>query len=140
MNRIPTMLAGIDYLTTKAEEMQLREKLVIVIQSEMGRTATYNKNNGKDHWSIGSVMFMGRGIKGNRVIGATDEKQFLVPINPQSLATDMEKGIRVRPEHIHSALREFAGTDTHAFAEKFPLDIPDAERLHGLLSQDDMGT
>ncbi|HIK94744.1 MAG TPA: DUF1501 domain-containing protein [Planctomycetes bacterium] len=140
MNRIPTMLAGIDYLTTKAEEMQLREKLVIVIQSEMGRTPTYNKNNGKDHWSIGSVMFMGRGIKGNRVIGATDEKQFLVPINPQSLATDMEKGIRVRPEHIHSALREFAGIDTHAFAEKFSLDIPDAERLHGLLSQDDMGT
>ncbi|MCI0360230.1 MAG: hypothetical protein L0211_17270 [Planctomycetaceae bacterium] len=30
-------------------------------------------------------MFLGRGIKGNRVIGATDEKQFQVSINPQSL-------------------------------------------------------
>ena len=68
------------------------------------------------------------------MIGTTDEKQFLVPVNPQSLATDKEKGIRVRPEHIHKALREFAGIDTHAFAKQFPLDVPEARRLHSLLS------
>ena len=131
MKLIPEFLAGIDYLITKAEALKIRDKLVVIIQSEMGRTPNYNKNNGKDHWSIGSVMFMGRGIKGNRVIGATDEKQFLVPINPKSLSTDKEKGIRVRPEHLHTALRELAGIDNHKFAKRFPLKVLDEQKLNG---------
>lgn len=134
MKLIPEFLAGVDYVLTKAEELRIREKLVVIVQSEMGRTPTYNKGNGKDHWSIGSIMFLGPGIKGNRVVGATDEKQFLIPIDSHSLVTDAEKGIRVRPEHIHLSLREFAGIDKHAFSEKFPLKVPEQERLHGLLT------
>ena len=65
-------------------------------------------------------MFMGRGIKGNRVIGATDEKQFLKPINPKSLAIDEKSGIRTRPEHIHQALRELAGIEDHPFSKNTP--------------------
>ena len=129
MKLIPEFLAGVDYLASKAEELKIRDKLVIVIQSEMGRTPNYNKGNGKDHWSVGSIMFMGPGVKGNRVIGATDDKQFLVPINPRSLATDKDQGIRVRPEHIHAALREFAGIEKHTFSRRFPLDIPAGEQL-----------
>ncbi|MAG93478.1 MAG: hypothetical protein CMJ48_06990 [Planctomycetaceae bacterium] len=132
MKLLPEFLAGVDYLVKKSEELKIREKLVIVIQSEMGRTPNYNKGDGKDHWSIGSIMFMGRGVKGNRVVGATDDKQFTVPVNPQSLATDPENGIRVRPEHIHTALRELAGIDNHDFSKQFPLTVPDQERLEGL--------
>jgi hypothetical protein len=133
MKLIPEFLAGVDYLVTRAEELKIREKLVIVMQSEMGRTPTYNKGNGKDHWSIGSLMFMGQGIKGNRVVGATDEKQFLAPVDPLSLSVDQEKGIRVRPEHIHKSLRQFAGIDAHPFSEQFPLAVPGTEQLQGLL-------
>jgi len=132
MRLIPEFLAGIDYLMKRAEELKIRDKLVVVIQSEMGRTPHYNKGQGKDHWSIGSIMFMGKRIQGNRVVGATDEKQFLVPIDPKSLALDEEKGIRTRPEHIHRALRELAGIEDHAFSKKFPLKIPKGERLQGL--------
>lgn len=132
MKLIPELLAGIDYLVTKAEQWKIRDKLVVIIQSEMGRTPTYNKGEGKDHWSIGSIMFMGHGVAGNRVIGATDEQQFLVPIDPHSLLQDKENGIRVRPEHIHLALREFAGIDGHDFGERFPLKVPEQERLQGL--------
>jgi hypothetical protein len=132
MKLIPEFLAGVDTLMRRAEELKIRESLVVVIQSEMGRTPNYNKGNGKDHWSVGSIMFLGRGIKGDRVIGATDEKQNLVPINPATLATDREKGIRVRPEHLHLALRELAGIEGHAFARQFPLGVPDAEKLKGL--------
>ena len=78
-------------------------------------------------------MFMGQGIRGDRVIGATDEKQFLVPVNPKSLATDEENGVRVRPEHIHASLRQFAGIANHPFSKQFPLQVPDNEQLHGLL-------
>lgn len=132
MKLIPEFLAGIDYLIKSAEDLKIREKLVIVIQSEMGRTPTYNKGNGKDHWSVGSIMFMGNGIQGNRVIGATDEKQFLVPIDAESLAIDKDNGVRVCPEHIHTALREHAGIADHAFSKQFPLDVADEEKLTGL--------
>jgi uncharacterized protein (DUF1501 family) len=134
MKLIPEFLAGIDYTLRRAEELKIRDKLVVVIQSEMGRTPNYNKGNGKDHWSIGSIMFLGAGIKGNRVIGATDEGQFLVPIDPKTLATesDAEKGVRVRPEHIHTALREMAGIADHPFSKKFPLKVAEEEMLKGL--------
>jgi hypothetical protein len=71
----------------------------------------------------------GKDIKGNRVIGATDDKQFLVPVNPKSLAIDKDKGIRVRPEHIHTALREFAGIESHPFSKRYAFDVKDEERL-----------
>ena len=129
MKLIPEFLAGVRYVMQRAEALKIRDRLVVVVQSEMGRTPSYNTGNGKDHWSIGSIMFLGRGIKGNRVIGATDEKQFHVPINAQTLACDKEKGIRVRPEHLHQALRELAGVADHAFSKKFPLGVADGELL-----------
>jgi hypothetical protein len=132
MRLIPEFLAGIRYLLRRAEDLQIRDRLVVVVQSEMGRTPNYNNGNGKDHWSIGSVMFLGRGVRGNRVLGATDERQFHVPLNPQSLALDRQNGIRVRPEHIHTALRELAGIAGHAFSRRFPMGVADNERLRGL--------
>ena len=132
MRLIPEFLDGIDYMLTKAEELKIRDKLVIVIQSEMGRTPTYNKGQGKDHWSIGSIMFIGQDIRGNRVIGATDNNQLPTPVNAKSLSNDREKGIRVRPEHIHKALREFARIDKHKFSSQFPLKVSDKDRLRGL--------
>ena len=132
MKLIPEFLAGIAYLVRRAEELKIRDKLVVVIQSEMGRTPNYNKGNGKDHWSIGSIMFMGQGIRGNRVIGATDDGQFSIPIHPGTLACDSEAGIRVRPEHVHIALREFAGIASHPKSKQFPLMVPEKEILAGL--------
>ena len=132
MKLIPELLEGIAYVLRRAVELGLREKLVVIVQSEMGRTPTYNNGNGKDHWSIGSVMFLGPGIKGDRVIGATDEKQFHVPLNPQTLVTDKEKGVRVRPEHIHESLRQFAGIAEHPLSKKFPLGVKPDELLKGL--------
>lgn len=131
MKLIPEFLAGIAYLLRRAEELKIREKLVVVVQSEMGRTPTYNNGKGKDHWSIGSIMFMGQGIRGDRVLGATDEKQFAVPLRPDTLATDKDAGIRIRPEHLHLALRELAGIADHAMSKQFPLVIPDKEKLRG---------
>jgi hypothetical protein len=131
MKLIPEFLAGIAYVVRRAGELKFRDQLVVVIQSEMGRTPNYNAGNGKDHWSIGSAMFLGRGIKGNRVIGATDEKQFAVPLDPQTLKPTKDKGIRVRPEHVHESLRELAGIADHPFSKKFSLGLVDKEKLQG---------
>src|SRR6476620_2578170 len=120
MKLIPEFLAGIAYLIRRAGELKIREQLVVIVQSEMGRTPTYNQGTGKDHWSIGSAMFLGKGIKGNRVVGATDEKQMSVPVLPSTLACDAANGIRIRPEHVHESLREMAGIADHPASKKFP--------------------
>lgn len=132
MKLIPEFLAGIAYLMRRAGELKIREQLVVVVQSEMGRTPDYNAGNGKDHWSIGSAYFLGRGITGDRVIGATDEKQFAVPLDPATLKLSKDKGVKVRPEHIHQSLRELAGIADHPLSKKFPLGVPEKERLRGL--------
>ncbi len=132
MKLLPEFLAGVAYLFRRAGELKIREHLVVVVQSEMGRTPTYNAGNGKDHWSVGSALFLGRGVKGDRVVGATDGKQFAVPVDPKTLALDKAKGVRVRPEHVHEALREFAGIADHPLSKKFPLGVADQERLRGL--------
>lgn len=132
MKLIPEFLEGIAYVLHRAEELKIREKLVVIVQSEMGRTPSYNNGNGKDHWSIGSIMFLGPGIKGNRVIGATDEKQFAERLDPKTLAINKEAGIRVRPEHIHEALRQYAGISDHPNAQKFPVGVKDEEQIEGL--------
>ncbi len=132
MKLLPELLAGIAYTLRRSEALKIRDRLVVVVQSEMGRTPTYNKGNGKDHWSIGSIMFLGPGINGNRVIGATDDKQFGVNLNPATLVTDKEKGIKIRPEHIHEALRQYAGIADHTHAKKFPLGLVEKEKLHHL--------
>jgi uncharacterized protein (DUF1501 family) len=132
MRLIPELLAGIRYLMHRAEALRIRDRLVVITQSEMGRTPSYNAGNGKDHWSIGSILFLGRGIRGDRVIGATDEKQLHVPLDPRTLACEREKGIRARPEHIHDALRDLAGIADHPFSRRFPLGVADNERLRGL--------
>ena len=119
-------MSPIVYATQRAEELGIRDKLVIVLQSEMGRTPKYNSGNGKDHWSVGSIMFMGAGIQGNRVIGATNNEQFAEKIEPQTWKVDAEQGMRIRPEHIHLALRELAGIQDHPFSRKFPLDVKEA--------------
>lgn len=131
MKLIPELLEGIAYVLHRAEELQIREQLVIVAQSEMGRTPTYNNGNGKDHWSIGSIMFLGPGIQGNRVIGQTDRGQFAVPLDPATLRSQPESGIRIRPEHVHQALRELAGIAEHEHSRAFDLGVKPEERLLG---------
>jgi len=131
MKLIPEFLAGVAYLMKRAGELKIREQLVVILQSEMGRTPNYNTGNGKDHWSIGSIQFLGRGIKGNRSLGATDDGQFAVPFDPKALKPDKDKGIRVRPEHIHEALREHAGIAGHPLSKKFPLGVAEKEKIAG---------
>ncbi|MCA9105057.1 MAG: DUF1501 domain-containing protein [Planctomycetales bacterium] len=140
MKLIPELLEGIDYVLRRAEELGIREQLIIVAQSEMGRTPNYNSGQGKDHWSIGSIMFLGPGIAGNRVVGGTDDGQFARPMDPTTLTAVDEGGIRVRPEHIHQSLRELAGIGEHEAAKRFPLAVPEQERLVGLWQGSSTGT
>ncbi|MFN5622886.1 MAG: DUF1501 domain-containing protein, partial [Planctomyces sp.] len=134
MKLIPELLVGLAYILHRAEVLKFGERLVVIAQSEMGRTPNYNNGNGKDHWSVGSIMFLGPQIQGDRVIGATDDGQFAVRLNPQTLALQPSDGLQLRPEHIHQALRQFAGIDQHPFSLRFPLGVAPEQQLQQLWS------
>ena len=106
--RLTELLEGIDHLWNQIELNNLQDKVTVVVGSDFGRTPFYNDNQGKDHWNVTSIMAMGAGVRGNRVIGGTDDHVEALKINPQTLQLD-SNGITLTPEHIHLALRRMAG-------------------------------
>lgn len=122
--RLGTLLEGVDFLVEEAKRQGVWNKCVVVMGSDFGRTPYYNDGNGKDHWSVTSMMFMGAGIKGNRVIGGTTADFRPLSVNASSLKVD-EGGIRIKPKHIHKALRKLAGIEGGDVARYFPVDAED---------------
>ncbi len=106
---------SLDLLWTMAEELNLADRLTVVIGSDFSRTPWYNSDQGKDHWPIGSVIVMEQNASWtNRVVGGTDEGQNAFQYNPSTLARDDENGTIIYPAHVHKALRNhlgLAGTD-----------------------------
>ena len=70
--RLAELMQGVDFVWEEAERQGIADQLVVMVGSDFGRTPGYNDGNGKDHWSITSVLLMGKGVRGNRVIGLTD--------------------------------------------------------------------
>lgn len=59
----------------------LIDEVVVVMMSEMGRTPRYNGSMGRDHWPYTSALVAGSGVKGNQVIGASDDGMVAQPID-----------------------------------------------------------
>ena len=104
----------------------LLENTTVVVCSEMGRTAMLNGTNGKDHWPFTSVMVLGAGITGNRVIGGFDAGYQGHRID---LATGdtTDSGQVLSIESVGAGLLSLAGLDP---AEH----VLDASPLMGMLS------
>ncbi len=115
-----------NFLWEEAERQGVAENLIVVIGSDFGRTPNYNSDNGKDHWSVSSMMVMGAGVEGNRVLGVTDEGHNPVGLDPDTLqvaAADAEVTTRISPDHVHRNLRRLLGVDGTDADETFYLPV-----------------
>ena len=114
----------IAYIYDFAEQAGFADKVVITMSSDFGRRPFYNAGGGKDHWPIGSAIFIKQGASwGNRVVGATDETHNALPINPDSLAVDSgSEGLLLEPKHLQQAMRQLAGVDQNEVSQLFPLN------------------
>jgi uncharacterized protein (DUF1501 family) len=112
--RLMDMLAAVDNIITDATARGFGDNLIVVMGSDFGRTNKYNNDNGKDHWSHTSMMVWGAPahFQGDRVVGATDDLQRSMSVNPNTLALDTN-GIEITPEYTHQALRSLAGIDSN---------------------------
>jgi uncharacterized protein (DUF1501 family) len=121
--RVLELLGGLDYVIEEAKRQGLGDNVIVVVTSDFGRGPGYNgegDNAGKDHWPVTSMLALGPGIGGNRVVGGTDAEQRARPIDPSTLQP-ADAGVVIRPEHVHRALRRLAGVDGDGMADRFPL-------------------
>ncbi len=107
-NRLDQLLSGVDHLWNQIEQNNLQDRVTVIVASDFGRTPFYNDGRGKDHWNVTSIMAMGAGVRGNRVIGGTNDHVEALRVNPSSLLVD-PNGVTLTPEHVHVALRRMAG-------------------------------
>jgi Protein of unknown function (DUF1501) len=129
--QLAALLKNVDFLWDEADRLGIADRVVMMMTSEMGRTPHYNSGNGKDHWSITSAILMGKGIPGNRVIGATTdgvEAMKLDPATLQPIDPKSNNGFFITPTLIHDNLRRMAGVK-EAYRREFPLD-PDIPEVN----------
>jgi hypothetical protein len=142
--QIQELLDAIDYVWTLAEDLNLADRLVVVVGSEMGRTK-YNGvtsqagvtvlSPGKDHWPITSMMLMGNDIPPG-VIGQTTAdtvaggvEAFAVRANGSSVEIVDPSDVSTAPKtlirqvHLHHALRCLAGIKDHELTKKYPINV-----------------
>ncbi len=115
------LLVGVDQLMDRVDAMGLRDRVVVMVGSDFGRTPQYNPQNGKDHWSVTSMLLMGPGIRGGRVVGATDERFRARGLDLTSLTPSDAAGAKLNPRSIHMALRRLAGVEASEAARQFPI-------------------
>ena len=118
ISALTRLLEGIDFFMVEAERQGVRDRVIVVVGSDFGRTPGYNDGNGKDHWSITSMMAMGAGIRGNRVVGGTTDRHRALGIDTSTLLPVESGGLILRPEHVHHALRRHAGIDADPIVTK----------------------
>ncbi len=104
----------------------LADNTVVVVFSEMGRTASLNGTNGKDHWPFTSMMLWGDGITGDRVIGTFDSSYQGSKVDLDS-GELFDSGALLGIESVGASLLELGGIDSSQF-------IQDADPLLGILS------
>jgi uncharacterized protein (DUF1501 family) len=122
---------GVDFLVEQSKLFGVWGNVVILMGSDFGRTPGYNDGDGKDHWSITSMMLMGKGIPGDKVIGKTTDRHNPYNIDPNTLQPVEGGGLRLKPGHIHNSLRRLAGIDKSELAVRFPIKEKEQLPLFG---------
>jgi hypothetical protein len=130
------LLWGLDLLMQEAVARQV--PMVVLVTSEFGRTATYNVDEGKDHWPVTSwMMLQTPGLElfsGGRLVGqsqydAAAQQIGYKRIDPQTLAIS-ESGIPITPDGLHVALRQLSGVNAlPESTQQFPLVGPDLSAI-----------
>lgn len=115
------------YVLQKAAEYGLRDRLFFLMSTDVGRTPNYN-GCGKDDWNVCSALVSGPrsaiSTLGRRV-GATSDGHtplLLTPTNLTGTAGANDAGAtRLKPAHVHAALRSAFGITGTELDRRFPL-------------------
>ena len=111
----PQLDGGVAALIDDLKAAGKFDETLIVLVGEFGRTPGISGAGGRDHFLLLSSMLAGGGIKGGKVIGATNADNSSVtdfgwdPTNGNSLAAKASR--YVRPEDLESTIYSAMGID-----------------------------
>ena len=95
----------------------LLDETLVVVLGEFGRTVgVLNAQGGRDHFLRMSVVFAGGGVKGNTVIGKTDDK------GSAAIEFGIAANRDVRPEDVASTIYSAIGIDYTTVRHDDPLN------------------
>jgi uncharacterized protein (DUF1501 family) len=98
--KLPVFDQGFSALIEDLDQRGLLQETLVLCMGEFGRTPKLNKDAGRDHWGrAGSLIFAGAGVRGGKVLGATDKTGAFVTDRP------------VRPADVSFTLYEALGID-----------------------------
>jgi uncharacterized protein (DUF1501 family) len=91
-------------LITDLENRGLLDEVLVLCLGEFGRTPRINANAGRDHWGhCSSALLAGGGIRGGRVLGASDKQAAYPidrPVDPVDIHATMHHCLGFRPEQV----------------------------------------
>jgi hypothetical protein len=99
--KLPAFDQGFSSLIRDMDRRGLLDETMVVVLGEFGRTPKVNKDVGRDHWGkAGSLLFAGAGVRGGKVIGATDKDGAFVtdrPIRPADVCYTIYEALGINP-------------------------------------------
>lgn len=75
------LFEGLDHLVAELDTSGLLASTMVVVLSEFTRTPKLNSSLGKDHWPYASFLVAGAGVRGGRVVGASDDSLQSLPVD-----------------------------------------------------------
>jgi len=98
---LPYLDSGLSTLFRDLADRGMLDTTLVVVTGEFGRTPRINRNAGRDHWGPAfTVALGGGGIRGGRVIGASDaraERPAADPHGPENLAATIYHLVGINP-------------------------------------------
>lgn len=127
-DNLNNMFDNLDFLLEEAERQGIRDRLNLIVASDFGRTPFFNSDEGKDHWSVGSMLFLGPDFTGNRVVKLDDDDIRARKVDLNTLAPS-DTGEIITMRHVFRTLRALTGTLNSELDFRFNLDAAPVPKL-----------
>jgi uncharacterized protein (DUF1501 family) len=99
--KLPIFDQGFSMMIRDLSARGLLDDTLVVAMGEFGRTPKINKDIGRDHWGrASSMIFAGAGVRGGKVVGATDKEGAFVtdrPVRPADVAYTIFSALDIDP-------------------------------------------
>jgi uncharacterized protein (DUF1501 family) len=98
----PWLDQGLSALLEDLQQRGLLKSTLVVVMGEFGRSPKINDKAGRDHWEhCYSALMAGAGVRGGRVVGASDahgDKPHDRPITPADVAATIHHSVGITSE------------------------------------------
>jgi uncharacterized protein (DUF1501 family) len=124
-NLLPHLDRCVSALLDDLSHSGLLDDTLVIVTGEFGRTPKINPDAGRDHWGpANTALFAGGGVRGGRVIGATDDIGAYPVADKQS------------PENVAATIYDTLGIPRNAHWEDIdgrPYELYRGEPIPGLM-------